>query len=545
MRQTVALSLRLLTLGALLCAAAPLQAATDGSGEFVGRRGSSFYVGNKPFRHVGGNFSRILYQPWWQVLRELDYARDSGLKQIRVFLPNNAYANHWDIIARLQNVVNEAYYGGTPRRYLRVTVALTHNYNDSAWVWEGNGGKLLWAGDEQFYTRPSPAGNMLNDSWVDWGYQINYWPRMRDTVWALRNNPGIFAWDIANEVNVSNANDRWLVGRLVDFYTRVAGEIRALDPNHLITTGLITSSWGGMQDPERDRLYNNANIDYLTVHMYECNCTTPGEPHENTDAQRDELWRANKRYLKPVVLEEFGTLSYDWAKAKYAEYFTGNADFQADAILYWHVTAWTPAEPSPWQTANPSQVEWSPITQPVLNGSGQAIPQNDLPYTKRWDRQYRALWARWAGQLDTRVPLVIDNNSANNDTARTSLSFTGAWSASTWSGRIWGNDYRTATANGGATGEDGAAFWFYLDAAATRGVWTWFNGGSSRASAVPYVVYNAAGTHVGTAYVNQQQAGDQWVKVGDFAFTAGWNRVVISRWTGASGAIIADAVRIW
>ena len=89
MRQTVALSLRLLTLGALLCAAAPLQAATDGSGEFVGRRGSSFYVGNKPFRHVGGNFSRILYQPWWQVLRELESqgeARQGSRRMIEVLL---------------------------------------------------------------------------------------------------------------------------------------------------------------------------------------------------------------------------------------------------------------------------------------------------------------------------------------------------------------------------------------------------------------------------------------------------------------------------
>ena len=75
---------------------------------------------------------------------------------------------------------------------------------------------------------------MLNDSWVDWGYQINYWPRMRDTVWALRNNPGIFAWDIANEVNVSNANDRWLVGRLVDFYTRQF--VDAIAPSNFAVT---------------------------------------------------------------------------------------------------------------------------------------------------------------------------------------------------------------------------------------------------------------------------------------------------------------------
>lgn len=537
----------LLLLALLLCAS-PLRAATDGSGEFVGRRQASFYVGGQPFRHVGGNFPRLLYQPWPQVLRELDYARDSGLKQIRVFLPNNAFSNHWDIIDRLKKVVNEAYYGGSPRRYLRVTIALVQSLHDDARAAEGRGGNLNWTGDERFYDRTSGSLLVLDDAWIDWGYQLNYFPRIRDVVWALRDNPGVFAWDIANELNTSSASNRWLVGRLVDFYLRVANEIRSLDPNHLITTGLLTSTWGGMLDPERDRLYNHQSIDYMTVHMYHCTafagnrCSFNPQVQclENNDSQRLDLQLANGRYAKPVVLEEFGTDDFSWAKAKFAEYYAGNPAFQVSAILPWALTAWTPAEPS-WGVHE----GWTPVDQEVRAANGQAIPQNDLPYTRRWDRAYRALWARWAGQLDSRVPLVIDNNPGNNDSARTKVEFTGAWSTSTWSGRLWGDDYRTATANNGATGQDGATFWFYLDAPATRGVWTWFNGAPSRSAAVPYVAYNAAAAQLGVAYVNQQQPGDQWVKVGDFTFTRGWNRVVISRWTASPGALIADAIRIW
>ncbi|MCY1008231.1 hypothetical protein OV079_22250 [Nannocystis pusilla] len=44
--------------------------------------------------------------------------------------------------------------------------------------------------------------------------------------------------------------------------------------------------------------------------------------------------------------------------------------------------------------------------------------------------------------------------------------------------------------------------------------------------------------------VNQQAGGKQWVAVGTFNFTAGWNKVAVSRWTTGNFVVIADAIRI-
>jgi hypothetical protein len=57
-------------------------------------------------------------------------------------------------------------------------------------------------------------------------------------------------------------------------------------------------------------------------------------------------------------------------------------------------------------------------------------------------------------------------------------------------------------------------------------------------------MYDAAGTKLDTVWVDQQQSGGQWNTLGSFQFKAGWNKVLLSRWTGAGSVVIADAVRI-
>ena len=62
--------------------------------------------------------------------------------------------------------------------------------------------------------------------------------------------------------------------------------------------------------------------------------------------------------------------------------------------------------------------------------------------------------------------------------------------------------------------------------------------------AAPFVAYNAAGSEVGRVSVNQQANGARWNALGTFNFTAGWNRVQLSRWTTAGSIVVADAVRV-
>jgi hypothetical protein len=137
--------------------------------------------------------------------------------------------------------------------------------------------------------------------------------------------------------------------------------------------------------------------------------------------------------------------------------------------------------------------------------------------------------------------IIVDSNNANNDAAVARVEVSGNWTSATATPGYYGSGYWWAQT---AAVSDGASFWFYLPAAATRTIDAWWTAGSNRAAAAPFVAFNAAGTKLGTATADQRGSGSQWVQLGTFNFSAGWNRIVLSRWTTTGAVVVADAVRI-
>ncbi len=137
--------------------------------------------------------------------------------------------------------------------------------------------------------------------------------------------------------------------------------------------------------------------------------------------------------------------------------------------------------------------------------------------------------------------VVIDNDNASNDTSKFYFQASSNWIASTSNLGFYGSNYHHASTQAVS---DGASFYFYLPAAATRTVEAWWSTGSNRSTTAPFIAYDAAGTELGRVSVNQQLNGARWNVLGTYAFTAGWNRVVLSRWTTSGYVVIADAVRI-
>jgi|GEM_PF-3270540 len=143
--------------------------------------------------------------------------------------------------------------------------------------------------------------------------------------------------------------------------------------------------------------------------------------------------------------------------------------------------------------------------------------------------------------------VTIDNNATYNlndpdrDAVRGRFEASTTWTTGTSADERYQADYRFASA---ATVTDGATFWFYLPAAATKTVSFWWTAGTNRSASVPVISYNAAGTELGKGFVNQTANGGRWNTVGTYAFTAGWNKVYVSRYTTAAGTVIADAVRL-
>ena len=137
--------------------------------------------------------------------------------------------------------------------------------------------------------------------------------------------------------------------------------------------------------------------------------------------------------------------------------------------------------------------------------------------------------------------IVVDSANAANDPAKTRVEYTGTWVSATASPGYHGADYRWAATEPASAP---ATFWFYLPSAGTRTVDAWWVAGSNRSSAATFIAYDAEGAEVGRVAKNQQTAGGQWNALGSFAFRAGWNRVVLSRWQATGKVVVADAIRV-
>ncbi|MFP2907426.1 N-acetylmuramoyl-L-alanine amidase [Pyxidicoccus sp. 3LFB2] len=143
---------------------------------------------------------------------------------------------------------------------------------------------------------------------------------------------------------------------------------------------------------------------------------------------------------------------------------------------------------------------------------------------------------------DATSGLIIDSNNSNNDTSKYYVEVAGtSWVSSTNVGGYYGSGYFVAPT---APVSEPVTFWFHLPAAATKTIDGWWTSATDRSTEAPFNVFNASGTKLGTVYANQQAGGGAWNTLGTFSFTAGWNKVQVSRWTAGDAYVVADAVRV-
>ncbi|MDC0717461.1 golvesin C-terminal-like domain-containing protein [Nannocystis bainbridge] len=137
--------------------------------------------------------------------------------------------------------------------------------------------------------------------------------------------------------------------------------------------------------------------------------------------------------------------------------------------------------------------------------------------------------------------IVVDSNASNNDPAKAKITVSANWTSTASTPGYYGSGYWFANT---APISDGAEFSFYLAADATKTIDAWWTSGTNRSTAAPFVVFDSAGTKVGTVNANQQVNGKKWNQLGAFKFKKGWNKVVVSRWAAEGFVVIADAIRV-
>lgn len=138
--------------------------------------------------------------------------------------------------------------------------------------------------------------------------------------------------------------------------------------------------------------------------------------------------------------------------------------------------------------------------------------------------------------------ITVDSNNANNNSSVARMVATsGNWKASTNVSGYFGTGYWVAPTQAVS---DGAHFEFYLSSAGEKTIYAWWTSASDRSTSTPFVSFDAAGNKLGSVTKNQQSGGGSWQKIGTYNFTAGWNRVTVSRWTTTGFQVVADAIQV-
>jgi len=129
---------------------------------------------------------------------------------------------------------------------------------------------------------------------------------------------------------------------------------------------------------------------------------------------------------------------------------------------------------------------------------------------------------------------TIDNTTTGRFTASAN------WSTSSYSSKRFGTDYRYANPTPASD-----VAWYRADVpeTGTYEISVWYPADPGYNDQTPYLVATTSGNR--SVSVNQRVNGGQWTSIGVFTLAAGdGNKVGVSRWTGGSGYVVADAVRI-
>jgi hypothetical protein len=299
---------------------------------FVYASGGHFWVDGQLFRHVGVNEVDYVYEGGSNsdLWNDTYYLRQGGVKQIRVILANDAYPTA-TILDKLDQALGVAWSRG-----IRVTVALTNFYYGDHWGHDGNHGHTAVGGDtlQNYYTDTYNGIHLLNYSWISGGFRVNYKPFVGAVVDRFKNDPRIFAWEVGNEIGAPNGQ----VETAISFYREMALYIKGIDPNHMVTTGIICTQWLPLTtQSQKDRLYEY--MDYVVEHHY--------EPGGNAGDLADDQLAAHLG--KPLVIEEFGVdqnqqpylSDHDRIMPRVSDFFdwgySSEPIKQADAVMVWGV----------------------------------------------------------------------------------------------------------------------------------------------------------------------------------------------------------------
>jgi mannan endo-1,4-beta-mannosidase len=310
---------------------------------FVKVNGTHFTIDGKPYRYIGANY-------WYggllatngqkgkdRLKTELDFLKQHGVTNLRVMVgaegltdykyrtPNEktlqpeAGKFNENIMAGLDYLLNEM-----GKRNMKAVLHFTNTWEWSGGIaqylkWNGYGeqpypkslgGYYSW--DKlrqyisQFYTC-KPCMDEL-DNYIK--YVLNRTNSLNGKKYT--NDPAIMAWEIINEPRPMEQSADAAFETWID---HVAAFVKAIDRNHLLTTGSEGDIASDYDMSVYKKIHANKNIDYLTIHIWPKNWSWFKDTAINASYKiiLDSAGKDIKKHLaiaqqlnKPMVIEEFG-----------------------------------------------------------------------------------------------------------------------------------------------------------------------------------------------------------------------------------------------
>ena len=248
--------------------------------EFVSAADGTFWLGSEQFRFVGANIRGMAHYgegdilPYSQASQRAancDALRNQMNGRVARIFVSCRYASQTETGDRLEATIAAAQAYG-----IYLIVAFTDMYSTG----------MNPVGDDVYYTQEGSVGPMLDHNFYSSGYAVNYLPQVEYLVERFKNEPGIFAWELGNEIR-----DITSPATFVTFCEAVHDAIRAIDGNHMIAIG-TSSGMSGFTYSQAVGLYDD-RFDFVV-----------GHPYNGTDGEDDT--DVADAVGKPFVVEEAG-----------------------------------------------------------------------------------------------------------------------------------------------------------------------------------------------------------------------------------------------
>jgi len=226
------------------------------TGGFVGRAGTQLTLNGQPYRFVGFNLfdaaATASYKcAWWERYsdRDLDLAlaamkAQSGASVLRIwaFQSYTASGTDWSGLDRVIAVAR--------KHGMKIIPVLENGPQHCT-----NFGRAKWENGDTFYR------NAYRRDYT-YGYPLSLPDYIDRIVGRYKDEPAIMAWMIMNEADTGDKDG------LYAFASAISAQIKALDPNHLVTLGTQSNGVSGSSGADFIRLYGLSTLDFAEGHDY-------------------------------------------------------------------------------------------------------------------------------------------------------------------------------------------------------------------------------------------------------------------------------------